>query len=133
MSTALVATNALAPAQSRVAQARLGSATSFDYIDPLEESLNPRSSEHAVRYDERWQDYQPGQRRQSQTFPYYPIRFGGIYVSREVGAAIMQAQIQSSQPHNVSPTEAERNIRVYEFNQALAGTPEAVTDIGVTR
>lgn len=133
MSTALVASTSIAPATARVAQARVGNATSLAYVDPLENSLGAQPGDQALRYDQRWQDLQgqqyPGNYRQRQT----PFHFGGIFVSREIGATIMQAQAQASLPSSTSAAEAERQIRVYEFNQSLAGTPEASTSFGLTR
>lgn len=135
MSTALVSSTTLAPATARVAQARVGNATSFSYVDPLENSLGTQAGDHAIRYDERWQDLQgqqdqPSRQRQRDQ----QAQFGGIFVSREVGAAIMQAQAQASLPQGrSSATEAQNNIRIYEFNQSLAGTPEVTTTIGLSR
>ena len=134
MSTALVTSTTVAPATARVAQTRVGNATSFDYIDQLENSTGARPGDQTVRYDERWQDYQgeqpdlPQRRERS-------VRFGGIFVTREIGTAIMQAQAQAYSTAGAakSGVEAERNIRTYEFNQALMGTPEVVTNAGITR
>ena len=133
MSTALVASTTLAPATARVAQARVGNATSFTYVDPLENSLGTRPGDQAIRYDERWQDLHgegqsPGHRQR-----HIPVQFGGIFVTREVGTTMMQAQAQASLPAGKSVPEAERQIKIYEFNQALAGTPEVSTTIGISR
>lgn len=133
MSTAFVASTTLAPATARVAQARVGNATSFTYVDPLEQSLGARPGDEAVRYDERWQDVHPQKEQSGQGRRDIPVQFGGIYVTREVGTTIMQAQAQASMPQNKSATEAETQIRVYEYNQALAGTPEVTTNLGMTR
>ena len=134
MSTALVSSTALAPATARVASVRVGNATSYSYVDPLETSVGARPGDQSVRYDERWTDLQGydqaghGQQRDRS------VRFGGIFVSREVGTAIMQAQAQqASRPQSSTVPEAEKQIRVYEFNQSLMGTPEAVTSVGVAR
>ncbi len=134
MSTALVSSTTVAPATARVAQTRVGNATSFEYIDQLENSLGARPGDQTVRYDERWQDYHNEQqdlpKRRDRS-----VRFGGIFVTREIGTAIMQAQSQAygTSPGSKSGAEAERQIRVYEFNQALMGTPEALTSAGITR
>jgi hypothetical protein len=134
MSTALVASSSIAPATARVAQARVGNATSFTYVDPLEHSIGARPGDQAVRYDERWQDLYGHERRRSDERPHNTVHFGGIFVSREVGTAIMQAQAQASLPKGrTSTTEAENQIKIYEFNQALAGTPEASTTNGIQR
>ena len=134
MSTALVSSTSLAPATARVAQARVGNATSFTYVDPLGNSLGTQSHDHAIRYDERWQDLQGQQDQPRQGQRHIPVQIGGIFVSREVGTAIMQAQAQASLPQGKSSaSEAEHHIRIYEFNQALAGTPEVSTNIGLTR
>ena len=128
MSTALVSSTTLAPATARV-----GNATSFTYVDPLEHSLGAQPGDQAIRYDERWQDLQgQGQQPEHRQRP-VPFQFGGIFVTREVGTAMMQAQAQASLPTAKSIPEAERQIRIYEYNQALAGTPEVSTNIGMTR
>jgi len=134
MSTALVASTSIAPATARVAQTRVGNSTGYEYIDALENSLGARPGDQAVRNDERWTDLHGEQqdlpRRRDRS-----VRFGGIFVTREIGTAIMQAQAQSQMLSGLSksPHEAERNIRIYEFNQSLMGTPEAVTTAGITR
>jgi hypothetical protein len=135
MSTALVSSTTLAPATARVAQARVGNATSFSYVDPLENSLGTQAGDHAIRYDERWQDLRGQEDHPSrQGRREQPTQFGGIFVSREVGTAIMQAQAQASLPKaKSSASEAEQHIRIYEFNQSLAGTPEVSTTIGLSR
>lgn len=133
MSTALVASTTLAPATAKVASTRVGNATSFTYVDPLETSLGTRPGDQSVRYDERWSDLQGGQQQSFGPPDDRSVRFGGIFVSREVGSTIMQAQAQSSLPKPNSIPEAEKQIRIYEFNQSLAGTPEAATGVGVSR
>ena len=133
MSTALVASTMLAPATARVAQARVGDSTSFTSVDPTEGSHGTQPGDQAILYDQRWQDLhgqeQPPIRYQHNR----PVQFGGIFVTREVGTAIMQAQAQASLSAGKSVPEAERQIRIYEFNQALAGTPEVSTNVGLTR
>lgn len=133
MSTALVASTTLTPASAKVASTRVGNATSYTYVDPLETSLGTRPGDHSVRYDERWENLQDRQQQGHRRPDDRSVRFGGIFVSREVGATIMQAQAQSLLPKAKSIPEAEKQIRVYEFNQSLMGTPEAVTDVGVSR
>ncbi len=132
MSTALVASTSYAPATARVSSVRVGSSTSFDYVNPLGDSLGAKPGDEAVRYDERWADLHPDQpgygRQRDRT-----VRFGGIFVSREVGTTIMQAQAQASLPKAKSIPEAEKQIRIYEFNQSLAGTPKATTSVCLAR
>ncbi|MBT4740807.1 MAG: hypothetical protein HN793_13410 [Rhodospirillaceae bacterium] len=134
MSTALVSSTTLAPATARVSSVRVGDATSLAYVDALGTSVGARPGDQSVRYDERWSDLQqqhqqPGYGQQRDR----TVRFGGIFVSREVGTAIMQAQAQASLPKTSSIPEAEKQIRVYEFNQSLVGTPQATTSIGIAR
>lgn len=131
MSTALVASTTIAPATAKVSSTRVGNATSFTYVDPLENSLGARPGDQSVRYDERWSDFD-GAPKQSPNDD-RSVRFGGILVSREVGATIMMAQAQSSLPKANSIPEAEKQIRIYEFNQSLAGTPETATGVGLSR
>jgi hypothetical protein len=133
MSTALVSSTTLAPATARVASVRVGNATSFGQVDALGTTVGARPGDEAVQYDERWKNLRGqeepafGQERDGN------IKFGGIFVSREVGTAMMQAQVQASLPKSSSIPEAEKQIRVYEFNQSLAGTPEASTSVGIAR
>lgn len=133
MSTALVASTTLAPATARVASVRVGNSTSFAYVDPLETSVGARPGDQSVRYDERWSDLKDQEQAGYQDRQDRSVKFGGIFVSREVGTAIMHAQIQASLPKTTSIPEAEKQIRVYEFNQSLAGTPEAATGVGISR
>ncbi|MFL2771578.1 MAG: hypothetical protein ACJZ9F_11275 [Rhodospirillaceae bacterium] len=134
MTTALVSSTSIAQATVRVAQARVGDSTSFSFVDPLENTLGSQPGDHAIRYDERWEDLNRRDRRPRQGWRDQPFHFGGIYVSREVGATIMQAQEQGSLPQGrLSASEAQKHIRIYEFNQALVGTPEAITTVGISR
>lgn len=52
------------------------------------------------------------------------VSFGGVLISREVGATIMQAQATSAN-YSPLPIEAERQIANYEFAQSLMGPPVA--------
>jgi len=61
-------------------------------VDPLENSLGTQPGDQAIRYDERWQDLHGQQEQPKQGRRHIPFQFGGIFVSREVGTAIMQAQ-----------------------------------------
>ena len=133
MSTALVSSSTLASATARIDATRAGNSTNLNYVDALDHSIGARPGDQALQYDERCSDLRghkrqnPGQQRDRS------IRFGGIFVSREVGTTIMQAQAQASLPKSVSIPEAEKQIRIYEFNQSLIGPPEAVTVVGLAR
>lgn len=133
MSTALVSSTTLASATARVASVRVGNSTSFAQVDPIGMTVGTKPGDQSARYDERWEDLrgqeQPGFSEERER----TVRFGGIFVSREVGTAIMQAQAQASLPKSSSIPEAEKQIRIYEFNQSLAGTPEASTSVGLSR
>lgn len=133
MSTALVSSTTLASATARVASVRVGNASSFAHVEPLGNTIGTQPGDQSFRYDERWGDLrgqeQPGFSEERQR----NVRFGGIFVSKEVGSAIMQAQAQASLPKSSSIPEAEKQIRVYEFNQSLAGTPEVTTGVGIAR
>ena len=62
------------------------------------------------------------------------VSFGGVLVSREVGTTIMQAQATTAS-HVAPPfaVEAERGVAIYEFNQALMGAAQVITNIGYGR
>jgi hypothetical protein len=50
------------------------------------------------------------------------VSFGGVLISREVGATLTQAQAASAH-YPPLPIEAERQIAHYEFAQSLMGPP----------
>ncbi|MEQ8510109.1 MAG: hypothetical protein RIF37_00685 [Rhodospirillaceae bacterium] len=133
MSTALVSSSTLASATARIDTTRVGNSTTLGYVDALDQSIGARPGDQALQYDERWSDLHGDKRQNLGQHRDRSIRFGGIYVSREVGTTIMQAQAQASLPKSTSIPEAEKQIRIYEFNQSLIGTPEVVTTVGVAR
>ena len=101
---------------------------------PSSGAFAPSSYDHP-RYDDEADSFETPRRRQRYR-PYqdHVVSFGGVLVSREVGATIMkeQAALAARGDLGFGAGDAERSIRIYEFNQSLMGVAEAVTDIGVS-
>ena len=134
MSTAQVVNSGIVGTASRMSQAR-GVASSMPFVDPLAEAYAPPARDQARNFDEDHEGGGDFRRRRRSNYQYdQVVSFGGVLVSREVGATIMQAQAALN-ARSVSPlaAEAERGIAIYEFNQALMGSAEAVTDVGIAR
>jgi len=136
MSTAQVANSGIVGATARIAQPRGAVASSMDFVDPLSGAYAPPARDQTPGFDDDQEDFAPPRRRRRNGGPFQDrvVSFGGVLVSREVGTTIMQAQAANSL-RTVSPlaVEAERGIAIYEFNQALMGTAEISTDIGMLR
>lgn len=134
MSTAQVANAGIAQGPARIAQ-RFPVAASFEPIEPVTGSYAAPARDQTPRFADDGQEYD-SRRRNS---PYGPFKdrvvsFGGVLVSREVGTTIMQAQAASAARVALPvAVEAERSVAVYEFNQALMGTAQALTNVGLSR
>jgi hypothetical protein len=137
MSTAqVVNTGIVSSAAARMPLRASGSSTGFQSVDALEGSMPSRARDQYMRFDDDNDDFDTSRsrRRPSGQFRDQVVSYGGVLVSREVGATIMQAQIASSKvTSSPAAAEAERGIAVYEFNQALMGNPEVTTNIGLRR
>jgi len=136
MSTAQVANSGIIGAAARVAQPRVAVASLVDYVDSLSGAYAPPPREQSYRFEDDPEEFAPRRRRGRQSGPFQDrvVSFGGVLVSREVGATIMQAQAaQSLRNAPPVPVEAERGIAIYEFNQALMGNAEIATDVGMLR
>ena len=133
MSTAQVANSGIVGTASRF-QVRSPVASSMQFVDPLAEAYAPPARDQARNFDEEAEGGDFRRRRRSSSYHDHVVSFGGVLVSREVGATIMQEQAAVA-ARNLSPlgAEAERGIAIYEFNQALMGAAEAVTDVGMGR
>lgn len=138
MSTAQVANTGIVGTASRVMQPRHAVASSMDFVDPLSESYAPPARDHTSGFDDEQEAFFAAprrRRRQSGPFQDRVVSFGGVLVSREVGATIMQAQAaqtaRSGAP--LGAAEAERGIAVYEHNQGLVGHTEIPSDFAFTR
>lgn len=120
----------------RVSQPRNAVASLQQFVDPLSGAYAPPAHDQARgRNDLEDFDTTPRRRRRSAgPLLDHVVSFGGVLVSREVGTTIMQAQAAStSRPAARGGVEAERNIAIYEFNQALMGAAEVSTDVGFLR
>jgi len=134
MSTAQVVNSGIVGTASRVAQARNAVASSMQFVDPLAETYAPPARDQARNFEEDAPSGDYRRRRRPATQYDQVVSFGGVLVSREVGAAIMQEQAATSK-RNAAPlgAEAEHGIAIYEFNQALMGAAEVTTNVGLTR
>ncbi len=136
MSTAQVANSGIVGPASRVAQPRSSVASSTQFVDPLSGAYAPPARDQTQGFDDDQEEFSTPRRRRRQAGPFQDqvVSFGGVLVSREVGATIMQAQAAQSL-RSLSPlaVEAERGIAIYEFNQALMGSAEVSTDVGLLR
>ncbi len=136
MSTAQVANSGIVGSASRILQPRYAVASSAQFVDPLTGAYAPPPREQTYGFDddpEHFVEPRP-RRRQGGPFQDRVVSFGGVLVSQEVGATIMQAQAANSfRSASPSAVEAGRGIAVYEFNQALMGTPEPTANLGFVR
>jgi hypothetical protein len=137
MSTAQVANTGIVGTTGRVMQPRQAVASSMDFVDPLSESYAPPARDHTPGFDDDQEEFATPRRRRRKGGPFQDrvVSFGGVLVSREVGATIMQAQAaltaRSGAP--LGAAEAERGIAVYEYNQALMGNAQIMSDFAFTR
>jgi hypothetical protein len=134
MSTAQVANTGIVGASPRIPLPRNGIASSFEYVDSLGGAYASPPRDQWHRFDDDTEPFDTNPRRHGRhrgPFQEQVVSFGGVLVSREIGAAIMQ--VQAAYTANIPPpvaAEAERGVAVYEFNQALMGAAEVVTNIG---
>lgn len=137
MSTAQVANTGMVGSATRMSQPRHAVASTMEFVDPLSGAYAPPAHDQAREYEPDYQeDFSNSRRRRRQAGPFLDrvVSFGGVLVSREVGTTIMQAQAAHSARVNTPfPSEAERGVAIYEFNQALMGAAQVTTDVGLTR
>lgn len=133
MSTAQVANTGMVGAGTRIALSRGPVASTYEYVDSLGETYASPPRDQWHRFDDEAAPFEDMPRRRGHhgRFQDQVVSFGGVLVSREIGAAIMQ--VQAARSANVVPPfglEAERGVAVYEFNQALMGAAQAITSVG---
>lgn len=137
MSTAQVANTGIIGTAGRVMQSRQTVASSMDFVDPLSESYAPPARDNTPGFDDEQEAFAAPRRRRRQGGPFQDrvVSFGGVLVSREVGATIMQAQAAQTARAGapLGAAEAERAITTYEFNQGLMGQSQAISDFAFTR
>ncbi len=136
MSTAQVANSGMIGPAARISQPRHAVASSMDFVDPLAGAYAPPARDQTRGFEDDGEEFNTPRRRRRQGGPFqdHVISFGGVLVSREVGAAIMQAQAaRTARTASPAAVEAERGIAIYEFNQALMGVAEISTDVGILR
>lgn len=134
MSTAQVANAGIASGPARVAQ-RYPVASTLDPVEPVVASYAAPARDQTPRFAD--EGYERDHRRRNSSYgPFqdHVVSFGGVLVSREVGTAIMHAQsAAASRGALPAAVEAERSVAVYEFNQALMGTAQVSTNVGLSR
>ena len=133
MSTAQVANSGIVGASPRIQLHRNPVSTSYEYVDALGGAYASPPRDEWHRFDDESDGFDTTSRHRRHRGPFQDqvVSFGGVLVSREVGATIMQAQ--AAQAAHVAPpfaVEAERGVAVYEFNQALMGAAQVVTNVG---
>ncbi len=134
MSTAQVVNSGIVGATARVGQPRNAVASAAQFVDPLSGAYAPPPRDQMPRFDDGSDDFEtPRRRRRGRGYQEDTVSFGGVLVSREVGATIMKEQAAlQSRGHAPLGVDAERSVRTYEYNQSLMGTPEVLTDIGIS-
>jgi hypothetical protein len=137
MSTAQVANTGIVGTAGRVMQPRHAVASSMDFVDPLSESYAPPARDNTPGFDDDQEPFAAPRRLRRLGGPFQDrvVSFGGVLVSREVGATIMQAQAAQTARANapLAAAEAERGIAIYEFNQGLMGNTQDPSDFAFTR
>jgi hypothetical protein len=136
MSTAQVANSGIVGAAARISQPRSAIASSLQSVEALSGTYAAPARDQTLGFDDDQEDFAPQRRRRRHVgqFQDRVVSFGGVLVSREIGTAIMQAQAASSaRSAPLEAAEAERGVAIYEFNQALMGTAEIATDVGISR
>ncbi len=131
--TAQVANTGIVGSTSRVSQPRMSVASTTSYVDSMQGAYAPQTYDQP-RYDEDQEGFEtPRRRRRFSPYQDQVVSFGGVLVSREVGATIMKEQAALAARGGLpSANDAERSIAIYEFNQSLMGVAEAVTDNGIS-
>ncbi|MDX2142952.1 MAG: hypothetical protein SFV19_06335 [Rhodospirillaceae bacterium] len=133
MSTAQVVNATMSSPAVRALNARGSVATGYQNIDEIDTGSMAARGRDEPRSADEGEDFEFVRRKPRRgEFRDGVISFAGVLVSRDVGTTIMQAQASLSNAEAlISPTQAERNIAVYEFNQSLIGAPEAAVSVGV--
>ncbi|MBL8631412.1 MAG: hypothetical protein JNM81_17385 [Rhodospirillaceae bacterium] len=136
MSTATVVNTNVASTAStqRMSPVRGGSgATSFQSVDSIDTQFAAQGREDFRAFNETDDFDFSRPARRGRVYADQVVRFSGVFVSREVGTTIVQAQAAYSRlaGPTVTPSQAERNVAEYEFNQALMGPPEVTTAVGM--
>ena len=132
--SAQVANTGIVGSTSRVMQTRVPVASSSEYVDAASGAFAPTYYDRP-RYDDEADSFETPRRRQRYSrYPDQVVSFGGVLVSREVGATIMKEQAALAARGGLAfgGNDAERSIRIYEFNQSLMGVAETLTDNGLT-
>jgi hypothetical protein len=136
MSTATVINSNVAATTHRVSSIRGGGsgATSYKSVDAIETDFAAQGREDFRAFNDTDDFDFSRPARRGRTYADQVVRFSGVFVTREVGTTIVQAQAAYSRQAGptITPSQAERNVAEYEFNQALMGAPEVATNVGMT-
>ena len=132
--TAQVANTGIVGSASRIAPSRQAVASSSEFVDPISGAFAPPTHDQASRFDDNNDDFEsPKRRRRYNPYQDQVVSFGGVLVSREVGATIMKEQAaQATRGGFNFGNDAERSIAIYEFNQSLMGAAETLSDNGIS-
>jgi hypothetical protein len=132
--TTQVANTSIVGSASRVSAPRQAVASSSDYVDSVAGAFAPPTHDQASRFDDSEDSFEtPRRRRRSNPYQDQVVSFGGVLVSREVGATIMKEQAAMAARGGFNfGNDAERSIAIYEFNQSLMGQAETLTDNGIS-
>jgi hypothetical protein len=123
--SAQVSNLALVGSAARLSRALAAAGSARQQVDSLEGSGAAPPRDQATQYD-AYDRYDPGTRPRGYGFVRdHVVSFGGVLVSHEVGATMMQTQALNG-TFVLPPADAERQIAHYEFAQSLMGPPEVM-------
>ncbi len=133
--TAQVANAGIVGSAPRIALPRHGVSSAMEYVDSLGGTYAAPPQDQWNRFQDDGDDFETLPRRRGRgAFQDRVVSFGGVLVSREVGTMIMKEQAaHAARPSTPFAVEAERGVAVYEFNQALMGVAQVMTNIGLSR
>ena len=126
--TAQVSNLALVGSAARLSRALSLAGSARQQVDNIEGSEAPPTRDNTAQNTASYDRYDaPAARKRFGSSLDQVVSFGGVLVSSEVGATIVQTQAQSqSGALPLDPGEAERQIANYEFAQSLVGPAEVM-------
>jgi len=127
--SAQVSNLTMAGSATRLSRALSAAGVVRQQVDGVESTGAAPARDEAGRFEDYGQRYQPAPspRRPEGNVERF-MTFGGILVSREVGATMMQTQAMNGFFPPL-PSEAVRQIANYEFAQSLMGPPQVMPSL----
>ena len=122
--SAQVSNATLAGSAARLSRVR-GLGVARGYVDGVDGVGAPPARDRGAAFEDSGDRFASGVRARHGEFQDQVVSFSGVLVSREVGAAIMQAQALKGL-QRIKPAEAEVQVAKYEFVQSLAGPAEPI-------